>query len=261
MMGNGLADLVKKSMAAAKAEPGDYWQDGLLHCGKCRTPKQAVVNLLGEDVTVGVRCKCKRDTDEAETAEIRKQKRFYSVMQRLEYCDISIPAKREHCHERVLQYIKDWDKMLESGVGLLLWGDVGTGKSTSAAYIVQELKKRYVPAIMTNFAQFGDVRDELPSFNGVDLLVLDDLGAERQSEFMLERVFEIVDSRARVKKPTIYTTNLSLEDLKNPTDLKNKRLYSRVLERTVPIKFTGPDHREEHAKQTVEWARKRLEGK
>ncbi len=121
------------------------------------------------------------------------------------------------------------------------------------------LKERHIPALITNFAQFGDVTEKLPSFDSLDMLVLDDLGAERQSGFMLERVFEIVDRRTRKAKPTIYTTNLSLNGLKSPKDLTYKRLYSRILEHTVPVKFTRIDHREENQRETIEQVKKLFE--
>ena len=254
-----LGNAIRKSAKNAAPNEEDYMEGGLLHCGKCRTRKQKVIELNGAKVLVGVMCDCQNAEYEAAKAADERQQRYYATMQRLDWCDIRMNGKREFCHPRVLQYLEHWEEMLEDGAGLLLWGDVGTGKSTSAAYLAEALKKRFVPAIMTNFAQFGDIKTQLPNFNGVDLLVLDDLGAERQSDFMLERVFEIVDSRARSGKPTVYTTNLRLDDLKEPKDLKYKRLYSRVLERALPVRFLGKDHRKENAMQTMERARKIFE--
>ncbi len=237
----------------------DYTKDGILYCGKCHTPKRAIANVLGEDKLVGIMCSCKKAEYEADCMQQERDKRYFNVMQRVERYDLGVKGHKEFCHPRVLQYLDNWDAMRSAGTGLLLWGDVGTGKTTSAAYLVNTLKKRHIPALITNFAQFGDVTEKLPSFDGLDLLVLDDLGAERQSEFMLERVFEIVDRRTRKAKPTIYTTNLLLNELKKPKDLTYKRLYSRILERTVPIKFVGIDHREENQRETIEQVKKLFE--
>ena len=78
-----------------------------------------------------------------------------------------------------------------------------------------------------------------------NLLILDDLGAERQSDFALEQVFNVVDSRYKSGKPVIITTNLSLQELKNPSDIKYKRIYDRILEMCVPLQFKGESKRKE----------------
>ncbi len=242
---------------APRAE--DYTKDGILYCGKCHTPKQVKANILGKEKLVGAMCSCKNAEYKTECAKQERDKRYFNVMRRVEHYDLGVKSCKDFCHSRVLQYLDKWDEMLKARIGLLLWGDVGTGKTASAAYLVNALKERHIPALITNFAQFGDVTKELPNFDGLDLLALDDLGAERQSEFMLERVFEIVDRRTRKEKPTIYTTNLSLDELKNPKDLTYKRLYSRILERTVPIQFVGTDHRKENQRETIEQVKKLFE--
>ncbi len=99
---------------------------------------------------------------------------------------------------------------------------------------------------MTNLAQFGDVRTDVPDFSAVDLLVIDDLGAERDSDFMLERVFEILDGRARCGKPTVYTTNLTLEQMDTPPNVQRQRIYSRAREKAIPIFFSGHCQSAEH---------------
>ena len=57
--------------AAAKANPrklGDFMQDGLLHCGKCKTPKQCRVTVCGEEHTVSCMCQCREQAAAAEQA-------------------------------------------------------------------------------------------------------------------------------------------------------------------------------------------------
>ena len=93
--------------------------------------------------------------------------------------------------------------------------------------------KRYVEhwedaVLMTNFPTilnrmtglFGSDRaDFLADLNAYDLLILDDLGAERGTEYALEQVFAVIDARYRSRKPLIVTTNLTLDALKHPDDL------------------------------------------
>jgi DNA replication protein DnaC len=89
-------------------------------------------------------------------------------------------------------------------------------------------------------------------------LILDDLGAERNSEFALEQVFSVIDSRYRSKKPLIITTNLTLDELKHPTDLAHSRIYDRILERCVPLKINNRNIREQNAAAQLSRAREIL---
>ena len=66
----------------------------------------------------------------------------------------------------------------------------------------------------------------------------------------MEQIFTIIDSWYRSKKPLIVTTNWKLEEIKNPPDLVHARIYDRILERCVPVLFSGKNFREEGAKAT-----------
>ena len=95
-------------------------------------------------------------------------------------------------------YVEQWDSMKAQNMGLLLWGGVGTGKSFFAGCIANALLAQGVPVLMTNFAKilgavtgmYGMERQRfLSSLNTYSLLILDDLGAERNSEYALEQLF------------------------------------------------------------------------
>lgn len=83
----------------------------------------------------------------------------------------------------------------------------------------------------------------LDSLNAYVLIVLDDLGAERSTEYMNEIVYNIIDARYRANLPMIITSNLSGEDLKHPKDIAEQRVFNRVLERCFPLEVNGPDRR------------------
>ena len=138
-------------------------------------------------------------------------------------------------------------------VGLLLWGGVGTGKSFMAGCIANALMEQEVAVCMTNFARImnelnstfagrNEVVDRLCSYL---LLVIDDFGMERGTEYALEQIYNIIDSRYRSRKPLIVTTNLTLTELKNPQDTAHARIYDRLLELCTPIACTGPSMRKD----------------
>ena len=73
---------------------------------------------------------------------------------------------------------------------------------------------------------------------------------EWNTEYALEQMFLVIDRRYRSRKPLIVTTNLKLEEIKNPTDLSHARIYDRIMERCAPVLFTGKNFREENAEAT-----------
>ncbi len=118
---------------------------------------------------------------------------------------------------------------------------------------------RDVPVLMTNFPSilnrltgvFAEDRAAfIASLDDYSLLVIDDLGVERNTEYAMEQMFTVIDSRYRSKKPLIVTTNLKLEEIKNPPDLAHARIYDRILERCAPVLFSGKNFREEGARAT-----------
>ena len=160
--------------------------------------------------------------------------------------------------------MEHWEDAARKNIGLLLFGDVGTGKSFLAGCIANALLEQDVPVLMTNFPTilnrmtglFGSDRaDFLASLNAYDLLILDDLGAERGTEYALEQVFAVIDARYRSRKPLVVTTNLTLDALKHPDDLAHARIYDRILEICAPILFGGENLRVEKANEMKTAAR------
>ena len=84
------------------------------------------------------------------------------------------------------------------------------------------------------------------------LLIIDDFGMERGTEYALEQIYNIVDSRYRSRKPLIVTTNLTLDELRHPQDTAHARIYDRLLEMCVPISCIGVSFRKETAQEKLE---------
>lgn len=161
--------------------------------------------------------------------------------------------------DKARAYVEHWEKAYQQNIGLLLFGNVGTGKSFFAGCIANALLDQEVPVLMTNFptilnrltGMFSEDRAEfIAALSEYDLLIIDDLGVERSTDYAMEQIFFIIDSRYRSRKPMIITTNLKLSELKNPPDLAHARIYDRILERCAPILFDGKNFREENASVT-----------
>ena len=237
-------------ITATTAEAEDYTgEDGLLYCGKCHTPKEAyfskeTAQWLGHD-RHPAECDCQRAAREKREAAESRQKHLEKVedLKRRGFTD---PAMRnwtfEHDNGRNPQtetarfYVESWETMQAENIGYLFWGGVGKGKSYLAACIANALMEKEVAVCMTNFATI--LNDLAASFEGRNeyisrlcsypLLILDDFGMERGTEYGLEQVYSVIDSRYRSSKPLIATTNLTLEELQHPQDTPHARIYDRL---------------------------------
>lgn len=250
--------------------------DGLIYCSKCRTPRQCRVQYGETVVTPRTMCRCQCEEYETEQADFQKRQHLMRI-QRL---------KAGGLHDRYLhdytfandkgynpaevriarRYVSEWDTMKANCTGLLLWGEVGTGKSFIAACIANALIEKGVPILMTNFSKilntltgmFNEDRNQfIESFDEYSLLIIDDLGIERSSAFTLEQVFNIIDSRYRCKKPMIVTTNLTMDELKH-ADIAHARIYDRILERCTPVMVNNTNIRQLNAEAQLRETRKLL---
>jgi len=153
--------------------------------------------------------------------------------------------------EAAKKYAENFKDFRKDGTGLLFYGGVGTGKTYIAAAIANALVDEGISAMVTNFARIANKMQEsfegrqayLDSLNRFELLVIDDLAAERKTEFMQEIVFNVIDARYRSGKPMIITTNLPIEELSKPQDDSEKRTFDRILERCFPIEVKGASNR------------------
>ena len=134
------------------------------------------------------------------------------------------------------------------------------GQILPAVCIANALLDQDVPVLMTNFPTIlarlcgtsGEDRTAfLDSLGDYNLLIIDNLGVGRNTEYALEQMFSIIDSRCRCNKPLIVTTNLKLDELKHPPDLAHARIYDRLLEMCAPIRFSGENFRKATAQDKL----------
>lgn len=249
----------------------------LIYCGKCRTPRQKRFEMTGKLFEPRCMCACQTAAYEQREQE-RKHREFLDMVAKNRSVGLPDPELRLHTFENDLGYnqeqmkkakhfVENWDVFRGKSMGLLFWGYVGTGKSYIAGCIANALLDKGVPVMMTNFARLlnkltdmysGDRNAYIDSFNRYPLLIIDDLGIERNSEFAREQVFHIIDSRYRSQLPMIVATNLTVNELKDPEDLARARIYDRVLERCVPIRVNDQNIRKLMAAQNLSLAQKLL---
>lgn len=249
-------------------------EDGLIYCSKCHTPRQRRIPWKDIYLMPTVKCRCQKEAIEKQEAKQKHQEFLVRVhelrsdgLQDKSLHDYTFANDKGYNPEiqKAHDYVDHWDELEEKSLGLLLWGDVGTGKSFFAGCIANSLLDKGVPVLMTNFSRilntltglYSDERNRfIDSFNKYSLLIIDDLGIERSSEFAMEQVFSVIDSRYRSKKPLIVTTNLTLDEMKHPKDLTHARIYDRVLERCIPLRINNQNIREMNAVANMKEVRK-----
>ena len=265
---------------------GDYRdENGFLICGVCGKPKESVTTYTfdGEpvDIVWGKMCDCEREAlEKAEREEAIREAKYRAERMReaalmdkrlmdATFENSEINSDNEKAFQIARRYVDKWEKMEEINQGLLFYGEPGTGKSHLAACIANALIDKGVRTVMTSCIRLTDMifnselgeTEVLGRINKARLLILDDVGTERLTEYSLERLYSIIDSRYRACKPLIVTTNLTLDEMKNTNgDMQMSRIYSRVLEMcSFPVKCTGKGYRRKATAERYMTAKKLLE--
>lgn len=262
---NVISGLKRKS--AARENPGDFRRDGLLYCGKCGMSKECRVDFGDGQMVVGSICLCEKKAIEREKEKQAQRERMLNalnlrvqgIQDRAMHRYTFAAAEESRNISRCRAYAERWPEMLANNAGLLFWGGVGVGKTYAAACIANAVIDRGAPVLMTSFPKIlnsgwdkAEIADQMKRFQ---LLVIDDLGVERESDYALEIVQLVVDERYKSGMPAIVTTNLTLKELENPKNLRYARIYDRVLEMCVPVYFDGPSRRQEKRKDKLRLVR------
>lgn len=158
-------------------------------------------------------------------------------------------------------YAEQFQDQLKNGQNILFQGTFGTGKTHLAAAIRKFVASNHYTVLFMSLPDYldkvklkfnddqkaiSDSEKILKMAKDAELLILDDVGANRMTDFEVSELFKLVD--ARRGKCTIYTTNYSSKDFTsaNVNGRKNMelhRVFSRMMEHTKPIVIKGDDHR------------------
>lgn len=242
-------------------------EDGLAYCNQCGTARQCRVELFGKVQIVPCICRCMSEGMDREEAERKKRERELELERYRslgfacrEMCDYTFrrdDGSAPDVAKAMKRYVENFDRFLEDGKGLLLWGDVGTGKTFFAACAVNALIDSGYPCLMTNFSRltnamqktWTDKQEYIDSLSRFSLVAIDDLGVERDTEYMSENVTTIIDALYRSKTPMIITSNFTPKELVDVAEIRKRRVYDRLLERCFPIKVNAPSRRKQKGRE------------
>lgn len=153
----------------------------------------------------------------------------------------------------VRSFVERIDAHLDAGRGLWFMGPIGTGKTTLAMLVSKEaIKAGRSVAIYSLPRLLNEIRDThrsershvelLDRLTAVDLLHIDDVGAERTTDWVLEELYSIVNARYEDERSMVITTNLDYDELCAQI---SARTASRLAEMCDQLPLDGVDRRVE----------------
>lgn len=265
MISSIIEEAAKKAAEIQSKEPPMYkGEDGLMYCSNCHTPRQCEVPGFGSMPARIQYCMCKCMTLAAHASKMQLKTEMTNLeIERARQLAKSDPAFRQHTfandngkHPELMRkarkYATDFRQHLKNASGLLLCGPKGTGKTYAAEAIANMVIESGYAAIFTTFGRIAETALEagyenrgeyFDSLARCPLLIIDDVGMERETDYMMEIIQRVIDDRDRSLKPMIITTNFTAEEINKPTSSEWERIWSRIMRTCYPIKCDGNDMR------------------
>nr|DAH82821.1 MAG TPA: Replicative helicase [Caudoviricetes sp.] len=182
---------------------------------------------------------------------------IYKRFQNVELETMNIAAENANAFEIIKEYARNIVENLNQGLGLIIKGPVGTGKTTAAIAIMKEAvkykKSPYFISMISILDKLMSFRDQEERYEfeqriqNCPLLVLDDLGGEyigknKDDSWMLKRIMSIIAERHQRSKSIIITTNLPIKELAERYD---QRVIDRIRSTNQIITLLGESLRKE----------------
>ncbi|MCD8020758.1 MAG: ATP-binding protein [Clostridiales bacterium] len=249
-------------------------ENGLWHCGVCGKAKQKRIDVEKGSFrlhrTVWCLCDCeaeklkkkqdriKHEEEMRRISRLKDASMMSSKFRKVDFSQYKVREENKKAYHIARKYTGEFRQMVREGnprtgeknIGFVFYGPCGTGKSFTAACIANSLLEQGISVIMTSFVKIlqdiqnaGYEAEYINTLNSCSLLIIDDLGAERNTDYALEKVYNIIDSRVRTDKPMILTTNLSFDEMMRNPDIRYRRIYDRIFEHCIPVEIPGNSFR------------------
>lgn len=248
-----------------------FGPEGLLYCDVCGGKRQIQLPLIPPRI---VACSCACMT--AQQNRLAQERKRQEEMDRISRNRSAATKDRRFLQEtfaaseydtRGLRIARRYADQWPQSLGLVFWGPPGTGKTYAANCIANALLDRDVPVLVTSLGKMlgalpavhsGNQTAAIADWMRYPLLVLDDLGVERETPYAMEQVYNIIDARYRDGKPMIITTNLDMKQMEAQDSIPWQRIYRRILECCTPVKMDEINIRDCRTKENRSAAKNQL---
>ncbi len=236
-------------------------EDGLRYCTVCELPTEC----YQMECIFPIACRCVLERVEAEEEAERQRKKLERIERNrrnsglskkqlsVSFENIETGGVNIEAYRNAYRYMLNFEKECGKVGNLVLLGGVGTGKTTVTYAISNYLLDKGFSVFFAKVydiinRRFGyEYEAENERFERLtkraNLLIIDDIGAERSTEFAKEKLLELIDYRLGHGRPVIYTTNLTRQQLSNAKDVTDLRIYDRLKENSRPIELKGESFR------------------
>lgn len=261
-------DILTKEMLEQLNPEEEFVKDNDIYCKKCGERR----TRFGFTKKIWIKCPCQMEQWEKENQASKnlERKRYLEQLRRDsllgdEYKNATFDKTDVYSdnfaaiYARCEKFCANCEKVLEKGHGIYLFGDKGTGKTHLTACIANELLNKGRPVIYTSMGEisktirsnFGTKAMNEAQFmqrlRDVEFLIIDDFGTERVAKedgdlWLQEKVFEVVNSRYNNRKPMIFTSNYSLQEMVKERGLSGKTA-DRIREKCVGMELRGKSYR------------------
>lgn len=239
---------------------------GLPRCSNMMTGYQPVIQVENEQLLIRYQpCALKRQEEERKRQQ-SLMKSMYIPKEILEATFDSIDQdhkSRIAAIKQCLQFALNANPG-EDGKGLYLCGKFGVGKTYMMGAVINELAARNIPSMIVYVPDFfrelkqsvtdGTVQEKIDYVKKMDVLILDDIGAETISAWIRDDVLGVIlQYRMMEKLPTLYTSNYDYDELEEHLSysqkggierLKAKRILERIRHLTTFVFVDGKNRRE-----------------
>lgn len=270
-MYNNIIENAKKNQ---KINENDYYnENNILCCGNCGDEKEFI---MPNGAKVPCLCKCEMEKMELEE-KLEKRQSFIRNNQKYidnEYRDLYLKDIDNSSKEFdfAFNFVEKFEELKKLKTGLYIYGDTGNGKTTIAKAIANELFDKEYRVLMMSCNKAiqkindgnGNTQENIVHFKQTllnsDLIVLDDFGASRETDYQLEKIYNLINYLYENRKTIIITTNIPRADLGSEQNLTKKRIFDRIIEMTYGVLISGVGVRKQLARNKITEMEKILKG-
>lgn len=192
---------------------------------------------------------CKKELKKPIIAKLKRESEIIKRFQDSTFENFIVKDKiQERALKQAKHYVENIQKALEEGTNVIICGEknCGTGKSRLACTITNELLEKCIAAkFISSTKMITKIKQnfEITEYTNTEILTIDDLGKERNTEWVSEQIFAIFNSRYEEEKPIIITTEGSIDDLLSHYKEKGNAIIGRLIEKAMIIVLNGQDYR------------------